>query len=217
MTQVLDVTDESAFAPAMAAFSAKTGGRMDVMFNNAGIAPGGLFATMPMTTIRQMIEVNIMGVIHGTRAALPLLKQTDNSLCISTSSSVATFGHANRAVYSATKFAVKGLMEALSIELESDGIRTADVLPGCIDTPMLRRELANGAGRPFDESMLGALPQTGPYRLIPAVQIAEAVWAAYQDSSQIHFYVPEDVGDIDRIKGSDIQAAREETKRFLGR
>lgn len=217
MTGTLDVTDAEAFSKAVAAFSAWSGGRMDILFNNAGIAPGGLLEDMSEATIRAIIEVNVFGVIHGIRAALPLLKATDNALCMSTSSSVATFGHAMRAVYTASKFAVKGLTEALSLELEQYGIRTADVLPGCIDTPMLRNETAKGSGRPFELSMLDRLPTTGAYRLMPASAIADAVWAAYHDSDPIHFYVPEEVGDTDRVKATDIQAARSEIKDFLFR
>jgi NAD(P)-dependent dehydrogenase (short-subunit alcohol dehydrogenase family) len=208
----LDVTDEAEFAAAMAEFSAATDGRLDVMFNNAGIAPGAWFDEMPMATIRQIIDINVFGVIIGTRAALPLLKATPGSINVSTSSSVATYGHALRAVYAASKYAVKGLTEALSLEFERFGVRTADVLPGCIDTPMLRNALAAGAGRPFDESMLDAMPKEGAYRLMPVSAIAEAVWAAYHDDTTIHWYVPEEVGAIDRM---DIDAARAVTKEFL--
>jgi NAD(P)-dependent dehydrogenase (short-subunit alcohol dehydrogenase family) len=105
----------------------------------------------------------------------------------------------------------------LSLELEQYDIRTADVLPGCIDTPMLRTETAKGSGRPFELSMLDRLPKTGAYRLMPASAIAEAVWAAYHNSDPIHFYVPEEVGDTDRVKATDIQAARSEIKDFLFR
>ena len=213
VTGCIDVTRESDFVPVVTEFGKCSGGRMDVLFNNAGIAPGGWFDEMDMSVLEQTINVNVLGVIFGIRAALPLLQGTDNSLCISTSSSVATYGHARRAVYSASKFAVKGLTEALSLEFERFGIRTADVLPGCIDTPMLRRETARG--KAFHESMLDALPKTGPYRVMPARAIAEAVWAAYEDSSQIHFYVPEEVGNTDRIKAQDINLAREEAREFL--
>jgi len=157
ITGRIDVTQEADFAPAMEAFAERSGGRMDVLFNNAGIAPGGWFDEVETSVLEQTINVNVLGVIYGIRAALPLLQATDNSLCISTSSSVATYGHGRRAVYSASKFAVKGLTEALSLEFERFDIRTADVLPGCIDTPMLRREVARG--RPFYESMLDALPK----------------------------------------------------------
>ena len=214
-TAKLDVTSESEFASAIDEFSGHTDGKMDVMYNNAGIAPGGWFDEMPLATIREIININVFGVIIGIRAALPLLKATENSLCVSTSSSVATFGHGFRAAYSASKFAVKGLTEALSLEFERFGIRTADILPGCIDTPMLRQASAARTGKPFDESMLAGLPAEGPYRLMPATAIAEAVWQAYQNSDQIHFYVPEEVGAIDRLKATDIAAAREETRNFL--
>lgn len=85
MCRRLDVTDEVDFAVAMDAFSAATGGRLDVMFNNAGIAPGAWFDEMPMQTIRQIIEINVFGVIIGTRLALPLLKHTAGSINVSTS------------------------------------------------------------------------------------------------------------------------------------
>lgn len=218
MARRLDVTDEKDFSAAVAAFSDKTGGQMDVIFNNAGIAPGAWFEEMPMETIRSIIDINVFGVIIGTRAALPLLKNTEGSLCISTSSSCATHGHAMRAVYSATKFAVKGLTEALSIEFERFGIRTADVLPGCINTPMLRDSLAASRGKPFTEELFESMPQEGAYRLMPDTAIAEAVWGAYHSPDQVHWYVPEEVGDIDRLKAVDYQAARTETRIFtLGR
>ena len=212
----LDVTDEPAYEAVMGDFAAVTDGRMDVLFNNAGIAPGGWFDEMSTATIRQIVEINVMGVIHGIRAALPLLKRTPNALCMSTSSSVATHGHAMRAAYSASKAAVKGLTEALSLEFERFGVRTADVLPGCIDTPMLRNALAAGNGGVFEEALLDRLPKTGAYRLVPVSEIAEAVWQAYH-GEQTHWYVPQEVGDIDRLVGTDFAAAREETKAFLFR
>ncbi len=215
MHRRLDVTDEVDFAAAMAGFSERTGGRMDVMFNNAGIAPGGWFEDMSMVTIRRIIDINVLGVIIGTRAALPLLRQTPGSLCMSTSSSVATYGHAMRAVYSASKYAVKGLTEALSLEFERFGVRTADVLPGCIDTPMLRESLAGPTGEPFHEALFERLPREGAYRVMPVSAIAEAVWNAYHAGDVVHWYVPEEVGDIDRLRAVDLGAARQETRDFL--
>ena len=88
LTRKLDVTDEADFATAVDEFASHTDGKLDIMFNNAGIAPGGWFDEMPMETIRQIIDINIYGVIIGIRTALPLLKATENSLCVSTSSIV---------------------------------------------------------------------------------------------------------------------------------
>ena len=137
-----DVTSPENLKHAMNSFADFSGGRLDIMFNNAGIAPGGWFDEMDLLQMKQIIDINVIGVFNSILAALPLLKRTDNSLCLSTSSSCATFGHARRAAYTASKFAVKGLTEALSLEFERFGVRTADILPGCIDTPMLRRETA---------------------------------------------------------------------------
>jgi len=212
-----DVTSPENLKHAMNSFADFSGGRLDIMFNNAGIAPGGWFDEMDLLQMKQIIDINVIGVFNSILAALPLLKRTDNSLCLSTSSSCATFGHARRAAYTASKFAVKGLTESLSLEFERFGVRTADILPGCIDTPMLRRETAQGAGKPFDETMLENLPKEGAYRLVPASEIAEAAWSAYQDSQPIHFYVPPEVANADKLKGSDIGAAREEIKSFLFR
>ena len=210
----LDVTDEHAYASAVAAFGERTGDRMDILFNNAGIAPGGWFDEMPLTTMRQIIEVNVWGVIVGTRVALPLLRNTQRALVMSTASVVATHGHALRAVYSASKFAVRGLTEALSLEFERFGIRTADVLPGCIDTPMLRGSLSGEPDGAFDVRLFDNLPKEGAFRVMPASAIADAVWNAYHGDA-VHWYVPEEVGDIDRLKGTDYAAARESTRAFL--
>ena len=217
MVAEVDVTSPDNLDHAMNNFSVFSEGRLDIMFNNAGIAPGGWFDEMDLLQMKQIIDVNVIGVFNSILAALPLLKVTDNSLCLSTSSSCATFGHARRAAYTASKFAVKGLTESLSLEFERFGVRTADILPGCIDTPMLRRETAQGAGKPFEEAMLENLPKEGAYRLMPPSAIAEAAWSAYQDSDPIHFYVPSEVAHADKLKGSDISAAREEIKSFLFR
>jgi NAD(P)-dependent dehydrogenase (short-subunit alcohol dehydrogenase family) len=215
MSRRLDVTSEDDFAKAMEAFSERSGGRMDIMFNNAGIAPGGWFEEMSADLVRKIIDVNVMGVVYGTRAALPLLEKTENSICIAVSSVVATHGHGMRAMYSASKSAVKGLTEALSLEFDRLGVRTADISPGCIDTPMLRNALAAQQGRPFEESMFEEMAKEGPFRLVPATEIANAVWNAH-GSTRVHWYVPEEVADIDRLKGVDYDAVREQTRRFLG-
>lgn len=210
----LDVTDEQAYARAVAGFGERTGGRMDILFNNAGIAPGGWFDEMPLSTMRSIIDINVWGVIIGTKAALPLLRNAPNSLVMSTASVVATHGHALRAVYSASKFAVRGLTEALSLEFERFGVRTADVLPGCIDTPMLRGSISARSGDDFDERLFDTFPKDGPFRVMPASAIADAVWNAYHGNT-VHWYVPEEVGEIDRLKGVDYAAAREYTRAFL--
>ena len=187
MFRQLDVTDAEAFAAAMSAFGAATGGTLDLMFSNAGIAIGGLFDEMAWPDIMKIVNVNFLGVMIGTRAAVGLLKATPGSLCLINSSSSSIFGTAGIAVYSATKHAVRGLTEALSVEFKRFGVRAADLLPGLIDTPIL------------GDQMRAMAPPDGMWRLVPPAEVAETVWAAYH-ADQLHWYVPKE------LKAFDVQA-----------
>jgi NAD(P)-dependent dehydrogenase (short-subunit alcohol dehydrogenase family) len=182
--QTLDVTDRDAYRAALSAFAEATGGTMDILFNNAGIGRGGAYEDMSWEDVLAVVNVNLIAVLSGIHLALPLLKATPGSLCFSTSSSSATFGMANIAVYSATKHAVKGFTEALSVEMKAHGVRVADTLPGLIDTPILPDEAKQRA------------PKDGMWRLIPPMVVAEAVWSAYT-TDKIHWYVPPELHDFD--------------------
>jgi NAD(P)-dependent dehydrogenase (short-subunit alcohol dehydrogenase family) len=196
----LDVTDKPDFDRAVAEFGEATGGRMDVLFNNAGIGRSGFFEDVPFEESMRVVDINFKGVLNGIHAALPLLKATANSLCFSTSSSSATHGIPSIAVYSATKFAVKGLTEALSIEFERHGIRVADTLPGLIDTGILDSTPDYTRGRREDENIRKTAPTKGMFRLMPPESVAEAVWQAYSVGGRIHYYVPPEIGRIDKMK-----------------
>lgn len=181
----LDVTDKKDFERAIAEFGAATGGRMDILFNNAGIGAGGFFDEQPFEDVLRVVNVNFVGVLNGIHSAIRLLKATPNSLCFTTSSSSATYGMPGIAVYSATKHAVKGLTEALSIEFRRFGVRAADVLPGLIDTPILPPGAVENA------------PKEGIFRPIPPIEVAKVVLAAYA-SDTLHWYVPPDSSNSTR-------------------
>jgi len=217
ITGILDVTRKKNFAEAIAAFGAETGATMDVLYNNAGIGESGFFEDVPYEAALRVVQVNLVGVLTGIYLALPLLKATKNSLCFTTSSSSATYGMPRIAVYSATKHAVKGLTEALSIEFARHGIRVADTLPGLIDTAILRNTPNRTDGRNADdtESMLANAPKKGPFRLMPPRAVAEAVWAAY-GSDKLHWYVPPEIAWIDRIKGFAPEYVRKRIKTLTG-
>jgi short-subunit dehydrogenase len=101
------------------------------------------------------------------------------------------------AVYSATKHAVKGLTEALSVEFKALGVRVADVLPGLIDTPILPPEAIQNA------------PKEGMFRAIPPVEVAKVVWEAYQ-SDQLHWYVPPELAELDKAATLAPEATRDQ-------
>ncbi len=186
MIRELDVTNRDAYRQTLADFAEATDGKLDVLFNNAGIGRGGPFADMSWEDAMAVININLVAVLSGIHLAIPLLKATPGSLCFSTSSSSAIFGIANIAVYSATKHAVKGFTEALSVELKAAGVRVADTLPGLIDTPILP-----------DEAKANA-PTEGMWRLTPPREVAEAVWGAYH-TDKIHWYVPSELEAYDLV------------------
>jgi NAD(P)-dependent dehydrogenase (short-subunit alcohol dehydrogenase family) len=193
----LDVTDRAAYRSALQAFDDKAGGRLDVLYNNAGIIGSGLFGDMDFEDISRIIGVNLMGVLNGVHLAYPMLRKTPNSLCFSTASGSVIFGSAGMAAYSTSKHAVKGLTEALSVEFALIDSRAADVVPGHIETGMMDPEYAK------------ALPKEGPWRLIPAEAVAEAVWAAYHDDTgKLHWYVPEDLEPYSKKVAVDMEAER---------
>ena len=193
----LDVTDRDDYRAAIAAFGEATGGKMDLLYNNAGIGRGGPFAEQPFEDVIAVVQVNLMGVLIGIHEAIGLLKATPNSLCFTTSSSSATFGMANIAVYSATKHAVKGLSEALSVEFKAYGVRVADVLPGVIDTPILPPGVAEAA------------PKEGMFRAIPPVEVARTGWEAYH-ADRLHWYVPPELVELDKAATLTPEAVRDQ-------
>ncbi|MBW2457494.1 MAG: SDR family oxidoreductase [Deltaproteobacteria bacterium] len=134
----LDVTDPESIGQAMAFFAERTDGRIDVLFNCAGILRTGVFEEMSLETHGQVIDVNARGVLSCCHVALPYLKASDDPCVVNACSASALHGVPGFACYSATKFFVRGLTEALNIEWQRHGIRVVDVLPSFVDTPMAR-------------------------------------------------------------------------------
>ncbi|MBI1213887.1 MAG: SDR family oxidoreductase [Alphaproteobacteria bacterium] len=198
----LDVTDKADFDTALAEFAKRTNGKLDLMYNNAGIGESGWFEDVPYEATMRVVSINFVGVLNGVYAALPYLKATPGSLLFTTSSSSATYGMPRIAVYAATKHAVKGLTEALSVEFQRHGVRVADVLPGLIDTAILRStpNRSGDAPKPSEDEFYARAPKKGMFRLMPADSVAKCVWEAYH-GNKLHYYVPSDVAWIDRIKG----------------
>ena len=214
-TRAVDVTDKASMEQALADFCAgNPNGGLDMLWNNAGIGESGWFEDVPYEAAMRVVDINFKAVLTGAYAGLPYLKKAKNSLMFSTSSSSATYGMPRIAVYAATKHAVKGLTEALSIEWQRHGVRVADVLPGLIDTAILL-ETPNRSGDrpppPARAALAAGAPKKGMFRLLPASSVAEAAWAAYH-SEKLHWYVPASLKWIDRIKGFSPEMMR---KRIL--
>jgi NAD(P)-dependent dehydrogenase (short-subunit alcohol dehydrogenase family) len=214
VTQRLDVSDKADYDRAMAQFSEATGGRLDLMFNNAGIGAGGWFEEVPYDVAMRVLEVNFIGVMNGAYVAAPLLKQTPNSLFFSTSSSAGIFGMPRTGIYSASKFAVKGLTESLSVEYARFGGRAADMLPALVDTPILDATLDHSDGERPGVAMRKTATPDGPMRLVQPEEVAQLVWDAY-GSDRVHYYIPEEMENVERGRAGGVEGMRDQFKSML--
>ncbi len=136
-TYLMDVRDTAAWTDALSVFAAASGGRLDVLLNNAGVASYGYIEEQSDEEIARQLDVNIRGVIAGARAALPYLKKTPGAQLINVSSCASLYGAPKLSVYAATKFAVRGLSEALDIEFARFGVGVKCIMPWFVDTPIL--------------------------------------------------------------------------------
>ncbi|WP_109354625.1 SDR family oxidoreductase [Sphingorhabdus sp. EL138] len=133
----LDVTDRANWKSAVADFGEITAGTMNVLFNNAGIGEGGPIQEMTDEDIDLMVAINFTGCISGTRACFEMLKNTPDSCVLYTASAAGIYGVADLSVYSATKFAVRGLAESHDLEFNKYGIKSRSLMPGFVDTNII--------------------------------------------------------------------------------
>jgi NAD(P)-dependent dehydrogenase (short-subunit alcohol dehydrogenase family) len=136
-TSVMDVTDVDAWHRALREFVATTGGRLDILVNNAGLLASGNFVDIPAARHRRLVDVNVTGVMFGCHAAFEYLRDTAGARVLNMCSASAIYGQAELASYSATKFAVRGLTEALEIEWRPRDIAVMALWPLFVDTAML--------------------------------------------------------------------------------
>ena len=178
----LDVRDGDQWDKALADFCAKTGGRLDVLFNNAGVGRGGVFSETPRDVHDLLLDVNLKGVVRGAEAAYAYLKATPGSCLLNTCSAAGIYGAAGLAVYAATKFGVRGLTEALEQEWRSDSIKVRSLMPSFIDTPLLNAT-TQGTNRSIKESVTDA-----GLEISPVSMVADAAWDAVH-TEKVHTLV----------------------------
>ncbi|HZD81286.1 MAG TPA: SDR family oxidoreductase [Nitrososphaeraceae archaeon] len=130
----LDVTDDASVKNAIEAISSQTGGRIDVLVNNAGYGLNGAFEDLSMDEIKAQYETNVFGLIRVTQAVLPIMRRQKSGTIVNISSGAGRFGFPVSSAYVSTKFAVEGLSESMSYELEPFGIKVVLVEPGVIKT-----------------------------------------------------------------------------------
>ncbi|MFA6575169.1 MAG: SDR family oxidoreductase [Nocardioides sp.] len=162
LAAALDVTDPASWRDFLEATSAL--GPFDVLVNNAGIMPLGSILKEPDAVTRAIVDVNLHGLINGTKAVAPGMVERGSGHIINVASAVGRVAVANGATYSASKFAAVGFSEALRAELEPHGIDVTVILPTVVQT-----ELASG------------VPQTRGVKPVTADDVARVIESALLD------------------------------------
>jgi NAD(P)-dependent dehydrogenase (short-subunit alcohol dehydrogenase family) len=173
---IADVTDDGAVRAAVAE-AGRALGRLDIVVNNAGIGAAGTVEDNDDAEWHRVLDVNVLGIVRTTRAALPLLRQAarerGQAAIVNTCSVAAIAGLQQRALYSATKGAVYSLTLAMAADHVAEGIRVNCVTPGTADTPWVGRLLDAAPDPEAERAALNARQPMG--RLVSADEVAAAI------------------------------------------
>jgi NAD(P)-dependent dehydrogenase (short-subunit alcohol dehydrogenase family) len=152
----LDVTDDASVKNAIQSISSEAG-QIDVLVNNAGYGLNGAFEDLAMDEIKAQYETNVFGLIRTTQAVLPIMRGQKSGIIVNISSGAGRFGFPTGSAYVSTKFAVEGLSESMSYELEPFGIKVVIVEPGVIRTNfgdgLIVAKKSQDANSPYSQMM----------------------------------------------------------------
>ena len=149
----LDVTDAASIEEAVRDVLQRSGGRLDAVVHNAGVAVGAAFEDVPDVEARRVMETNFWGVLAVTRALLPAFRAQRSGRILIVSSNSAYAGEPANAIYVASKWAIEGWAESLAYEVSPFGIDVVLVEPGSYKT-----EIWGSSPR--------ILPESSPYRAL---------------------------------------------------
>jgi short-subunit dehydrogenase len=193
----LDVTDPESFAAFLDA-AEEALGPLDVLVNNAGILHLGPFVEEDMDATRRQFDINVFGVVNGTRLILPRFRARGAGHLVNVASSAGKITPPGIATYTATKHAVVGLTESVRLEHQDTGIDFSIVMPGVVRTEMI----AGYADSPVVKE-------------IEPDDVAEAIVDALR-TGRVDVWVPRSLGRVNRVMQALPRAAREWIGRRLG-
>jgi len=176
----LDVTDRESFARFLDETERRLG-PLDILINNAGIMPIGPFVEETDATAQRMVDINLHGVIFGSKLALERFLPRRRGHIVQIASAAGKWGIAGGATYCATKHAVVGLSEALRQELRGTGVSVSVVMPTVVNTDL-------GSG----------LPQTRAFKAVQPEDVADAIVEALQ-TDRFDVYVPKSINATVRM------------------
>lgn len=138
---VLDYADEASIAAAVAEVVARTGGKLDALYNNGAFACPGAVEDLPRDALRAIFETNLFGYHDLTRQVIPLMRAQGHGRIINCSSVLGLVGLKWRGAYVATKFAMEGLSDVLRIEMAGTGIKVILIEPGPITSSIREKAI----------------------------------------------------------------------------
>jgi NAD(P)-dependent dehydrogenase (short-subunit alcohol dehydrogenase family) len=193
----LDVTRRDSFTNFLDQVTERLG-PLDVLINNAGIMPIGPFVEEDDATARRMIDINLHGVIYGTKLAIPRMQERGSGHIVNIASQAGKAGLPGGATYCATKHAVVGLSEAVRAEVRDTGIEVSVVMPAVVNT-----ELGSG------------LQETRGVKKLEPEEVAEAIVKALK-FPRFDVWVPASTAVIDKLIHPLPRRAREAVARLIG-
>lgn len=167
-----DVTDDASVNAAVEDAALALGG-IDIVINNAGIGAQGTIETNDDAEWHSVFDLNVVGMVRVSRAALSYLRKSDHAAVVNMASLAALVGLPDRALYSASKGAVLSLTLGMAADHLREGIRVNSVSPGTADTPWIERLLSSAEDPEAERSALEARQPIG--RLVTAEEVAGAV------------------------------------------
>jgi NAD(P)-dependent dehydrogenase (short-subunit alcohol dehydrogenase family) len=173
---VADVADQAAVAAAIAEAAARQ--PIDILIANAGAAVSAPFAKTDGALFRQMLDVNLMGVVHAAHAVLPAMKQRRHGRIVAVASTAGLKGYAYVSAYSVAKHAVIGLVRSLALELATSGVTVNAVCPGFTDTDLIAGSIDNimsKTGRSREQALAELAKHNPQGRLVTPEEVANAV------------------------------------------
>ncbi|MEJ5943763.1 SDR family oxidoreductase [Pseudokineococcus basanitobsidens] len=174
---VVDLADAGATAEALAAVLADHG-RVTLVVSNAGVAMGGRFADLSLEEFWWVVEVNLRATVQVVGTLLPRLRAEHGSHLVTVSSVFGLVAPPGQSAYATSKFAVRGLTEALRVELRPDGVGVTCVMPGGVRT-RIAQDARTAASVPADEAAAGRAAFERMLRMDPA-DVAERVLRAVE-------------------------------------
>ena len=167
-----DVISDAQVNAAIASFGTRHG-RIDVLVANAGVSYPATVEDGPLEDWQRILDINVLGYVRATRAALPFLRRSQHAAIVTMSSCTAATGLRRRVLYSASKGAIEAMTRAMAADLLHEGIRVNCVSPGTVDTPLIGKLIAEAPDPALQRQVYNQRQPTG--FMVSADEVARAV------------------------------------------